>query len=278
VDATRSAGGTDGWDDERLERGLAARPGFGPVVLLASTGSTNADAADAARAGAAEGYVVVADEQTLGRGRLGRSWATPPGTGLAVSVVLRPPLPPERTGWLPLLVGVAVVDAVRRFGVPAALKWPNDVVVAGPTRDGGPGPRKLGGLLAERVHEADAVVAGIGLNIGLRAEDLPVPTATSTALEGAEVSREDLLVDLLDGLRERYTAWVAAGGDAEACGLLADYRARCLTLGAAVRAHLPGGEVVEGRAVDVDATGRLLVEDRGGVAVTLAAGDVEHLR
>jgi BirA family biotin operon repressor/biotin-[acetyl-CoA-carboxylase] ligase len=278
VESVGTSGGTDGWDTERVQRGLEARAGFGPVVLLASTGSTNADAADAARGGAAEGYVVVADEQTLGRGRLGRSWATPPGTGLAVSVVLRPSVPAERTGWLPLLVGVAVVDALRGAGVPVALKWPNDVVIDGPTRDGGPGPRKLGGLLAERVHEADAVVVGIGLNIGLGPDELPVPTATSTAIEGVEVSREDLLVDLLDELRERYLAWVAAGGDARACGLLADYRSRCVTLGVDVRAHLPGGEVLEGRAVDVDETGRLRISGADGAQSVLAAGDVEHLR
>jgi BirA family biotin operon repressor/biotin-[acetyl-CoA-carboxylase] ligase len=278
VDTTGSSGGTDGWDAPRLQAALADRQGWGPVVLLESTGSTNADAADAARAGAAEGYVIVADEQTLGRGRLGRSWATPPGAGLAVSVVLRPPLAPERTGWLPLLVGVAVVDALRSHGVPAALKWPNDVVVAGPTREGGPGPRKLGGLLAERVHEADAVVVGIGLNIALGTDELPVPTATSTSIEGVAVSREDLLVDLLDRLRERYLAWVAVGGAASDCGLLDDYRSHCLTLGRDVRAHLPGGEVLEGRAVDVDESGRLRIEVRDGAPVLLAAGDVEHLR
>jgi BirA family transcriptional regulator, biotin operon repressor / biotin---[acetyl-CoA-carboxylase] ligase len=192
--------------------------------------------------------------------------------------VLRPSIPAERTGWLPLLVGVAVVDALRGVGVPAALKWPNDVVVVGSTRDGGPGPRKLGGLLAERVHEADAVVVGIGLNIGLGADELPVPTATSTAIEGVEVSREDLLVDLLDGLRGRYLAWVAAGGDAGACGLLADYRSHCVTLGVDVRAHLPGGEVLEGRAVDVDETGRLRIAGGDGAQSLLSAGDVEHLR
>ena len=278
MDTTGSSGGADGWDAPRLQAALAQRQGWGPVVLLESTGSTNADASDAARAGAAEGYVIVADEQTLGRGRLGRSWATPPGAGLAVSVVLRPPITPERAGWLPLLVGIAVVDALRGHSVPAALKWPNDVVVAGPTRDGGPGPRKLGGLLAERVQEADAVVVGIGLNIALRADELPVETATSTSIEGATVSREDLLVDLLDGLRERYLAWVAAGGDPAACGLLEDYRSRCLTLGRQVRAHLPGGDVLEGRATDVDDSGRLRIEAPGRDAVLVAAGDVEHLR
>jgi BirA family biotin operon repressor/biotin-[acetyl-CoA-carboxylase] ligase len=266
------------WDADRLQAALDELDGWGPVVLLASTGSTNADAADAARAGAAEGYVIAADEQTLGRGRLGRSWATPAGAAVALSVVLRPPLPVERTGWLPLLAGVAAVDALRDLGVGVGLKWPNDVVVPGPTRDGGPGPRKLGGLLAERVHEADAFVLGVGINVGLAAEDLPVPVATSTLLEGEVVGREELIVRVLARLRERYVAWVVAGGDAGACRLLADYRSRCLTLGAPVRAHLPGGAVLEGTAVDVDPDGRLLVDAGGPEPVALSAGDVEHLR
>ncbi len=266
------------WDAPRLQRALDRLEGWGPVVLLESTGSTNADAADAARSGAGEGYVIVADEQTLGRGRLGREWSTPAGGGLALSVVLRPALSAERTGWLPLLAGLAAVEALRALGADAWLKWPNDVVVPGPSRDGGPGPRKLGGLLAERVHDEDAVVVGLGLNVGLGAADLPVPTATSTSLEGVVLHREELLVGVLGRLRERYLAWLAAGGDAGAAGLSADYRAACLTLGARVRVHLPGGGTLEGEALDVDEAGRLLVRADGSEPVALAAGDVEHLR
>lgn len=135
------------------------------VTVVPQTGSTNADLLAEARAGAAEGLVLVAEEQTAGRGRLGRSWSAPPGAGLIFSVLLRPAgVPPTRLGWLPLLTGVAVASAVRdQTGLPASLKWPNDVLV---------GERKLAGILAEA--HGDAVVVGVGLNITLTQAELPV--------------------------------------------------------------------------------------------------------
>ena len=121
--------------------------------------------------------MVVADEQTAGRGRQGREWVSAPGAGLWCSVLVRMPAD-EGSGLLPLLAGVAVVEAVRRHGVTAALKWPNDVVVDALALDGGPGPRKLAGVLGES-DGADAVVLGIGVNVSQSAADLPVPAATS---------------------------------------------------------------------------------------------------
>ena len=135
------------------------------VSRVASTASTNADVAGAARAGEPEGYVLVADEQTAGRGRLGRSWSSPPGTSLSVSVLLRPAGPPATMwSWLPLLVGVATVEAVRAVSADdAVLKWPNDVL-----RDG----RKLAGILVERVETpvGPAAVAGVGMNLAAAPE------------------------------------------------------------------------------------------------------------
>lgn len=133
--------------------------------MVPQTGSTNADLLEAARAGAAEGLVLVAEEQTAGRGRLGRTWSAPAGAALTFSVLLRPAgVPPTRLGWLPLLTGVAVAAAVRaETGVPASLKWPNDVLV---------GERKLAGILAEA--HSDAVVVGVGLNVTLSRAELPV--------------------------------------------------------------------------------------------------------
>ncbi|CAB4848244.1 unannotated protein [freshwater metagenome] len=266
------------WDDAVLQRALdrASDGTWGPVAVLPSTGSTNADAAEQSREGAPEGFTVVADEQTEGRGRLGRAWQSPSGAGLAMSVVLRPRPPADTWGWLPLIAGLAVVDALDVAGVVSALKWPNDVVVDAAARDGGPGPRKLGGLLLERV--GDAVVVGIGLNVDLGASELPVPHATSTSLEGSPAGREDLLVEILESLRRGYTLWQNNSGDAAASGTAAAYSARCLTLGRSVRALLPGDGVVEGVATAIDSDGRLVIACRDGSSRALSAGDIEHLR
>ena len=266
------------FDDDALQDALdrAGDSAWGPVAVIPSTGSTNADAVGQVQEGAPEGFTVVADEQTDGRGRLGRSWASPYGAGVAMSVVLRPVVPEAAWGWIPLLTGVAVVEALAGQGVAARLKWPNDVVVDGDARDGSPGPRKLGGLLAER--SGPAVVTGIGLNIDLTAEEAPVPRATSTRLEGAEVGREQLVVDVLVALRRHYVRWQLTGGDPDRSGLLEAYREGCLTLGRPVRVLLPGGGELEGTATDVDASGRLLVRATDGTDHALSAGDVEHLR
>ncbi|MGD9954750.1 MAG: biotin--[acetyl-CoA-carboxylase] ligase [Candidatus Nanopelagicales bacterium] len=266
------------WDDDALQEALdrAGDSAWGPVAVIPSTGSTNADAVDQVQEGAPEGFTVVADEQTEGRGRLGRAWTSPYGAGIAMSVVLRPMVPDAAWGWIPLLTGVAVVEALAQQGVAARLKWPNDVVVDGDARDGSPGPRKLGGLLAER--SGAAVVVGIGVNVDLTAEEAPVARATSTRLEGVDVQREQLVVDVLVALRRHYLLWQLAAGDPERSGLLDAYRAACLSLGARVRVLLPGGGELLGAALDVDGSGRLLVRGDDGAEHALSAGDVEHLR
>lgn len=266
------------WDDAVLQAALdaAGDAAWGPVAVLPSTGSTNADAVEQAGEGAPEGFTVVADEQTEGRGRLGRVWSSPAGAGLAMSVVLRPHMPEAAWGWLPLVTGLAVVEALGRQGLDAALKWPNDVVVDGDARDGSAGPRKLAGLLAERAGQA--VVVGIGVNVDLAEHEAPVPRATSTRMEGVELSREQLCVDVLVALRSRYLDLQLAAGDADRAGTLDAYRRACLTVGREVRVLLPGGDVLAGLAVDVDPSGRLVVEAPGGARTALSAGDVEHVR
>ena len=271
---------TRAWDHRvlqaALDRSSTEGPGWGPVAWLPSTGSTNADAADQVREGAPEGFTVTADEQTAGRGRLGRDWVSPAGAGLLMSVVLRPVAPQRTWGWVPLLTGLAVVDARRDAGVAASLAWPNDVMVDGPAWDGSAGPRKLGGLLAERVD--DALVVGIGVNTDLRADELPVPRASSVVLEGPAVRREALLVAVLDRLRARYLRWQLADGDADRAGLLDDYAARCLTVGSPVRATLPGDEVVEAVGDRIDPDGRLVLRLPNGRERAVAAGDVLLVR
>jgi len=236
--------------------------------VLAQTGSTNADVAAAARAGASEGLVVVADLQTAGRGRAGRSWQAPLRSGLALSVLLRPTSPQESWGWLPLLAGLAVAGPVADLsGLQVGLKWPNDVLV---------GERKLAGLLAEVVD--GAVVLGVGLNVSVREDELPVPTATSLAVEGSEVvDREPVLRAVLRDLDRRYRSFEEYRGDARAAGLHDAYRSVCTTIGRAVRVMLPGDRVIEGEAVDVDSAGRLVVRTATGTEA-LAAGDVVHVR
>ncbi len=252
------------------------------IEVRAETGSTNADAAEAARANEPEGLVVVAEQQVAGRGRRDRQWLSPARAGLTLTVLLRPGIPdPERGrpaatpgtfGWLPLLAGVALAGAVSRVaGVEAALKWPNDLLV---------GDRKCAGILAEMA--GDAIVVGIGLNVSTHAEELPETTgvpATSLRLAGAEtLDRDPLLRALLRGLERWYGGWREAGGDAEMCGLLGEYRRLCATIGRDVRVLLPGGGELTGEATTVDRDGQLVVRTVEGSEHRVSAGDVLHVR
>ncbi|NUS72061.1 MAG: biotin--[acetyl-CoA-carboxylase] ligase [Corynebacteriales bacterium] len=256
-----------------LRRTLITPGGFWrDIRVLSSTGSTNADAAAAAREGAAEGLVVVADEQTAGRGRLARTWVSPPRAGLAISVLLRPAGLP--LSWFPLLTGVAVTRAITQLtGVKAALKWPNDVLIG----SGSGQLRKAGGILAERV-EPDAVVMGVGLNVTTTPEELPNAGATSLLLANASTNdRNVILRAILRALADDYTTWRAHGGDAERSGLREAYRELCATLGQVVRVELPASEPLIGQAADIDTNGHLLVATGSGVT-TISAGDVVHVR
>jgi BirA family biotin operon repressor/biotin-[acetyl-CoA-carboxylase] ligase len=304
----------------------------GPVALwrelevLPSTGSTNADLAERARAGAVEGLVLVTDDQQAGRGRLGRSWTAPPRSGLAVSVLLRPgePVPGDRLpgdrlpgdrlpddrlpgapfvsgswseveqvrwSWLPLLAGLAAVDILTRIcGLPARLKWPNDVLVPAdglvPSQVGAPACpagewQKVGGILAETVTTpaGPAVVLGTGINVSQRRAELPFQAATSLVLAGAAVTdRDTVLRAYLRALAERYQAWRAAAGDPRASGIAPAYREVCVTIGCPVVVHLPAAEPVTGMAEGVDDDGRLLVATAAGELRALVAGDVVHVR
>ncbi|WP_282948957.1 biotin--[acetyl-CoA-carboxylase] ligase [Cellulomonas endometrii] len=256
--------------------------------VVARAGSTSTELLARLRddAGWADGGLLVAEHQEAGRGRAGHTWTTPPGAALTLSLAVRPGVPRDRWGWLPLLTGLGVVRAVRAAtGLDAGLKWPNDVLV--PAADGEDLPgwgreRKAAGILAEVAPGAGAdgvVVLGIGVNVGQTPAELPVPSATSLRAAGAPgVDRTDVLVGVVrevTGLLER---WRAHRGDVAASGLAAEVAASCRTLGAVVRATLPDGTELRGTAVRIAADGALVVRDGTGAERTLLAGDVRHVR
>ena len=279
---------------------------FGPLQFVSSTGSTNADLMASARAGAPEGAVIVADHQSAGRGRHGRSWVAPPGTALLASVLLRPRWEPDRVALLSPATALAVRDACAGYGAPVRLKWPNDVVATVPGARRGTageaapagsatgqaepeaGEAKLAGVLAELDSSGTppAVVVGFGVNLhshaGLAAaveaartatgEATLPPVALDTLVRGTP-DRNELLVAVL----VRLDAW--CGRLAEPHGarhLVDELRRHSCTLGRHVRVRTPGG-VVEGRAADLSTDGHLVVATGAG-PVTVTAGDCRHLR
>ena len=280
-----------GLDPDRLRAALVAPNGpFAALDVVQETGSTNTDLARAAELRPSEARdltVLTAELQTAGRGRLDRSWVAPARSSLFVSVLFRPagpsgrPLPTQSYGWLSLLAALAMAESVAaRTGVEARLKWPNDVMVDG---------RKLAGVLAQLVPFSDgsppAVVVGAGLNVSLTDEDLPVPTATSLLMEYAfTTDRNILLTDYLQALAGKYRAFCSVDGDPEAVpegepgSLRAQVIDRLVTLGRHVRAQLPGGGELTGRAVALEPTGALVIVDEAGQPHTVTAADVVHLR
>ncbi|HEU4849087.1 MAG TPA: biotin--[acetyl-CoA-carboxylase] ligase [Terrimesophilobacter sp.] len=253
------------------------------LVVLEQAASTNDElAARATDAELAELTAVVTTNQTAGRGRLDRSWVTPPGQALAVSVLLRPaqvdgsPVDREQYGWIPLIAGLAMTRAVRGLvtGHEIALKWPNDVLIDG---------LKVSGLLSELLPNGRDVIVGAGLNLTTPADALPVPTATSLVLCGVTMAAEELadaaLAGYLGELRAAWGAFVGSKADARASGIRNAVSAACSTLGSQVRVSLPDGTSQVGTAVELDGGGRLRIRTAtDGRMVTVAAGDVTHLR
>jgi BirA family biotin operon repressor/biotin-[acetyl-CoA-carboxylase] ligase len=246
--------------------------GWRRLDIVEQTGSTNADLMARAAAGTdIAGAVLIAEHQTAGRGRHGRTWSAAPRAQITMSVgVSVVDVPTEGWGWLPLATGVAVVDALAPLldgsGIEAGLKWPNDVLAGPPDA-----PGKLAGILAEVVRPF--VVIGLGLNVTQAPDGVGATSLLDLGVAAADRGR--LVVRLLRELGDRVVAWRAArGADWQ---LAADYRARSLTIGKRVRAQLPGNSEVVGIASGVDDQGRLCVET-DGETVVVSAGDVVHLR
>lgn len=256
-------------DEAALRADVLGGPVWQSVAVVAETGSTNSDLiARANRGDPIAGTVLIAEHQTAGRGRQGRSWSAARYAQITMSVAIdADAVPTDAWGWLPLATGVAIVDTVTDLGVDAGLKWPNDVLAGG---------GKLAGILAEVAAEQRVVVVGIGLNVSLTADEAGVAGVTSLESLGvAAPDRQRIIVRLLSELGRRVVAWRGAGGtDPE---LVADYRARSLTLGMPVRAILPGEREIVGVARDVDDQGRLSIDTEGRIT-TVAAGDIVHLR
>jgi BirA family transcriptional regulator, biotin operon repressor / biotin---[acetyl-CoA-carboxylase] ligase len=268
-----------------LRRAIVDGPGpWTSLDVLARVGSTNAELRRRATAGSAgHGAVLTTEHQHAGRGRRERIWVTPPQSSVTVSVLVLPPVPSTRWSWLPLLAGVGVRDTlVRVAGVPAELKWPNDVLVPREVPAGPQTPRgKVCGVLAEVVATpaGPGVVLGLGVNVSQVGDELPVHEAASLVQLGAATTdRDTVLRAVLRAVGDRYEAWAAADGDPRGSGLGAAYREACSTIGACVRVQLPGGGELIGLAQGVDDEGRLLVEGAGGRVAALAAGDVVPVR
>lgn len=278
------------------ERSREAVPRF---EFLAEAGSTNDELREAASGPDASawphGGVIVTDNQTRGRGRLGRTWLAPTGKTLAISLLLRPeltggrPFPADAYGWIPLIAGAAMTEAVRRAvdaaasddrdrddddvtgGLDVELKWPNDVLISG---------YKVCGILSELLPDSGAVVVGAGLNLTLDEHDLPTLTSTSLLLAtGRQPDADAVLADYLGGFLELVRRFIEADADAAASGIADRVSAVCGTLGTEVRVELPGDRELLGFAERLDRDGRLVVRDReNGEPQSVAAGDVTHLR
>ncbi|NMM84139.1 biotin--[acetyl-CoA-carboxylase] ligase [Rhodococcus sp. SRB_17] len=258
----------------RSDDNTDARAFWNRLDVVERTGSTNADLLVRASDLGADRHVLIAEYQESGRGRHSRSWVSPAQAQISMSVLLvMPGLNLADMGWLPLLAGIAVVDALRSVAeVPAELKWPNDVLI---------GDKKVAGILAEvaRTTPDPAVVVGVGLNVSLGENELPVPTATSLLLENAEtIDRDTLVRAIARELAAQFRGWEKSGWDTAV--LAAEYRQRCGTLGKRVRAVLPGDKELFGIATDIDTSGRVVIEieDGGGETFAVAAGDITHLR
>jgi BirA family biotin operon repressor/biotin-[acetyl-CoA-carboxylase] ligase len=245
--------------EERLSTRFVGRR----LLYLTNTGSTMDDARREAEAGAPDGTVVLAEEQTKGRGRFDRAWVSPAGKNLYLTLVLRPSVDRLRSLSMvaPLAVALAVEDAT---GLSPRIKWPNDVLING---------RKLSGILIESEIAGESVeyaLVGVGVNVNLDIEQSPEIAAIATSVKrelGREISREDLLVAFLNRFEELYED--APKGDA----VLQQWRSRLDTLGREVRVTFRD-QVYEGTAEDVDRDGNLILAQRDGTRRVIEAGEV----
>lgn len=229
--------------------------------------STNLEIIRLAKEGAPHGMLVTADAQSAGRGRLGRNWISPKGTGIWMSILLRPDIAPCAASMLTLVAALAVVKGIdHETGLPVQIKWPNDVVLGG---------RKLCGILTEMSTEAGAiryVAAGIGINVNMTEFPPEVSqTATSLRLElGREVAREPLIARIMEAFEAYYDKFLETQ---DLSGLTEEYNRRSVNLGRQVRVLDPAG-TFQGEAMGIDTQGSLLVKMADGQVRQVISGEV----
>lgn len=249
--------------ESRLHTAWAGRP----VKYFEEITSTNEYAKKIAEEGAPEGMLVIADEQTKGKGRTGRAWATPKGTAIAMTLLLRPKLPPARVSMVTLVMGLAVAQACRSlYELPVGIKWPNDVVIDG---------KKLCGILTEMSAEMTAVnyvVIGTGINVNVRKFPEEIrQIATSLDLElGHETSRAELIAECMRYFEQDYEKFIETQ---DLSLLLDEYNGMLLNKDRIVRVLEPGHEYL-GTARGIDLEGRLLVDREDGTRAEIYAGEV----
>ena len=231
------------------------------VSVVEVTGSTQLDLLEKAKHSTLkDGDVLLAEYQKSGKGRLDRTFEAAPSTALMLSLYIEPKIEKHEWSFIPLLTGLSVVIALqkRNQDTEIRLKWPNDLFV---------GEKKIGGIIAQAVEKG--VVIGIGINVAMNSDQLPVPHATSLLIEGAKhLDRNVLCSEILNTLDELLQRWIS-GED-----LLHLYREKSATLGQDVEIELPGGNRITGLASDFSRAGELILRD--GTRVTV--GDVIHLR
>jgi len=252
-----------------IREGLKTKLFAKRIVSYRTLGSTNDVAKQLADSGAPEGTLIVAEEQTKGRGRLGRSWHSPPKCGLYFTLILRPPIPPAKAPALSICAALAVIDSLRElFGIQVFTKWPNDVLI---------NRKKVCGILTELVtrgNGVDSVIVGVGMNVNNKREDFPKDlrkTATSLAIElGEEVSRLEVLKRFLLEFERDYLLFSNSG----LAPFRNHYRECSAVLGRSVKIRC-GDKLLSGIAEDIDEEGSLILK-KGRRRLFLPGGEITH--
>lgn len=241
---------------------------WGEVFLFEEIDSTNTKGMDLAREGAPEGTIILAETQRKGKGRLGRTWISPPAVNIYLSIIMRPDIPPSQAPFMTLMASVAAASAIRKaMGIPAFIKWPNDIIL---------GEKKVGGILTEMrsgIDRIDFIVLGIGININLDTSILPpdvrlIATSIKEYL-GKDVPRIEVLVAILKELDIWYNIFLKKGPRP----ILDEWRFLTATIGKRVKIAFLSG-VIEGVAEGIDEEGRLLVRIGTGAIEKVSSGDV----
>ena len=264
------------------EQFVAPNGPYAALDVVDTTGSTNADLVSAAGEGAADRTVLIAEQQTAGRGRRSRSWASPAGSGVYLSVLVRPAnVPAARLGTLGMVAGLALMHAARETAkIEATLKWPNDLLVGDSAAR-----TKAAGILSEVVPDTNgqAAVVGVGVNItalpdGAEPGAGGLPAGSFAEVGAKVVDRTEITASFLRAFVALESVWRLSDGDVVRSGVLTGYREACGTIGQRVRVEMPDGTSISGVAVDVDEEGKLLLKLDDGTPKAVSAGDIVHLK